>query len=246
MDDNQKHIVFINNKMNKYILVLISVIIGALLIITIVITDQVISLTINQFTQTTSAAILNGFFIFYTDLFIYIFIVSLYILGLISFFESKKLEFLRKYRSTLICCVFSWFVGEYLVDGIKVVVQRSRPFDYFPPSEFTPISHASGYSFPSGHATSGFASGMPLQYKANNIWIKTILLIYSFLMAFSRVYVGVHWSTDVLVGSLIGIGVSLGISILYPKIINKFDNKKRIELIIYIISLIFGIIWLLL
>ena len=64
---------------------------------------------------------------------------------------------------------------------------------------------ATGYSFPSGHtmmmATVG--SSIPLWYRKNSLWYFFIPLM--FLVAFSRMYLGVHYPRDVFVGLLLGV-----------------------------------------
>ncbi|MHA1229128.1 MAG: phosphatase PAP2 family protein [Candidatus Helarchaeota archaeon] len=236
--------VYVNNKKNSYVLIGITVGTILLLIISLIVGDESISLAVNAFTQQPYAGFLNEFFLIYTDYLIYIFIVGLFILVLLSFLKIKKLEFLEKWRPALLAGVISWVIDEPIVNGIKFLIARPRPLETLTPPAFRPIGDASGYSFPSGHATAAFASSMPLTFKFDCFIRKSILILYASLMAFSRVYVGVHWATDVLVGTLIGLGISLVVSILYPKIINKFENKTKIELIIWIVTVVLGVLWI--
>jgi membrane protein DedA with SNARE-associated domain/membrane-associated phospholipid phosphatase len=88
---------------------------------------------------------------------------------------------------------------------VKPLVARSRP-----PESFHLIS-VSGYAFPSGHATAAIAvwgavavvlsAGRPVGTKVA-IWIGAGLI--AALVAFSRVYLGVHWWTDVVAGAALG------------------------------------------
>jgi undecaprenyl-diphosphatase len=88
---------------------------------------------------------------------------------------------------------------------VKPVVARARP-----PESLHLIS-VSGFAFPSGHATAGIAvwgatafvlsKGSSAKLKVA-IWIGAGLI--ASLVAFSRVYLGVHWWTDVVAGMSLG------------------------------------------
>ena len=93
-----------------------------------------------------------------------------------------------------------------LVRFLKIVLGRARPEYGF---EFTFFSFSSHYnSFPSGHAADAFVSGVFLYVLLRNSKYpasRCLPLIYAFLIAISRVFVGVHYPSDVAAG--IGIGI---------------------------------------
>lgn len=62
-------------------------------------------------------------------------------------------------------------------------------------------------AFPSGHAASAFACATFLAFAWKHWWVGVTILIYAGMIALSRVYVGVHYPTDVLVGSALGVGI---------------------------------------
>lgn len=85
-------------------------------------------------------------------------------------------------------------------NGIKPLVARSRPC-WVNEIELL-ISMPSGYSFPSGHTCSSMAAAYVLN-KWNPKYGKYIYAL-AILIAFSRLYLYVHYPTDVLVGALVG------------------------------------------
>lgn len=80
---------------------------------------------------------------------------------------------------------------------------RPRPFVLEPHLVHQLISHKPDSSFPSDHAAGsfGFAIGLLFAGISDGLWA----LLLALAVAWARVFVGVHWPTDVLVGALVGI-----------------------------------------
>lgn len=86
---------------------------------------------------------------------------------------------------------------------IKPLVARPRPWVVMEGLQ-TLVTSGDMNSFPSGHTTAAFAFGVALCAVLPQKWAKAAALIAAALMGFSRLYVGVHFPTDVLVGAVIG------------------------------------------
>lgn len=139
----------------------------------------------------------------------------------------------------------SYGVGCFLNAMLKSTFCVYRPWirsDKLKPLE-SALSGASGYSFPSGHATSTSSTYLGIRkgykkYKAINILC--ILMIVTTM--FSRLFVGVHTPQDVLVGLIIGI-LSVIIVNLVEKYIDKNPNKDWVVLLLSVIICVIGVIY---
>ncbi len=84
-----------------------------------------------------------------------------------------------------------------------------------------------GNSFPSGHATSAFAIFTFLALYSKNKWVGLICIVMAILAAFSRVYLSEHFTEDVVLGSVIGMGVMWIVMTIYAKYVEpKYTIKK--------------------
>lgn len=99
----------------------------------------------------------------------------------------------------LLCIGLSYILGNLI---LKELVMRPRPFEQFGVSQLL-ISPPDDYSFPSGHTSSSFAAVTMLFLTKQKA--RTTAAIYALLISFSRVYLFVHFPSDVLLGAILGI-----------------------------------------
>ena len=89
---------------------------------------------------------------------------------------------------------------------LKPLIDRLRPFVFRPDISLL-VSPPGDASFPSGHTAAAFAMVFALKTAGSPLWWPALAL--ATVTAFSRLYLYVHWPTDVLGGVLLGAAVGL-------------------------------------
>lgn len=84
---------------------------------------------------------------------------------------------------------------------LKPLIGRARPFTVSPGMALL-VRAPGDASFPSGHTASSFAAVWALREAGSPLWKPALVL--AVLIAFSRLYLYVHWPSDVLCGALLG------------------------------------------
>lgn len=125
---------------------------------------------------------------------------------------------IKKYRKIGIMMFISIFLCALTGNIIlKPLVRRIRPFDLVNFTQLL-ISAPKDFSFPSGHTMASFASAAVL-FSQNKKW-GICAFILAFIIGYSRLYLFVHYPSDVVIGAVIG--CILGI--VSVKLYNKFIN----------------------
>ena len=124
--------------------------------------------------------------------------------GLVWFLMCIPFLFFEGHIDTAInipfALIVAWLVGEIT---IKHLVGRVRPSENLPENEQI-IKRPAHYSFPSGHSASSFSVVAVVIIRCN-IFIIIPVIILASLIAFSRMYLRVHYFTDVLAGIIVGL-----------------------------------------
>lgn len=137
-------------------------------------------------------------------------------LGACWIFLALVLLFMKKYRRAGALMLIAMALGALLGEGlIKNLVCRPRPFQYLDTVYPLLIAPPSGYSFPSGHSCASFAAATALflQHKKAG----ALAFALAALIAFSRVFLFVHFPTDILAGALLGVLLAATVTFLYNR-----------------------------
>ena len=156
----------------------------------------------------------TGFFIFVTNFGSrsYLIVISLIIL---IFIKKKKYGF---------SILFNIFLSKLITNLLKIIIKRPRPIGINLITE-------GGYSLPSGHSLISMAFyGYLIYLIYKNIKNKIIKYFLIFILSIliisiglSRIYLGVHYTSDVLAGFLAG----LSYLIIYVSLVNQFIEKRK-------------------
>ncbi len=153
--------------------------------------------------------------------------------GIIFILMGLILLFTKKYRKAgfaMLVALAVMVVCNNLV--LKELFARPRPFnleyDWWNAVYKYPeiVSRPDSWSFPSGHTSSAFAAAIAVLRYDRKIGIPTT--IFAAIMGFSRIYVEVHYPSDVIAGTIVGIIYAvIGIfvaKLLFPTFEKIFDN----------------------
>lgn len=158
--------------------------------------------------------------LFFTFLGTHIFLIPANII-LVAYFL-----FIKKHRWYSIKIPVVALTSLLVMFSLKYLFRRSRPLEPL-------LEHAKGYSFPSGHALMSVTFYGLLIYLAwrniKNVWLRWLsvigLILLILIIGLSRVYLRVHYASDVLAGYCIGF-MWLTLSIWILNKIEKFSRKK--------------------
>jgi len=115
---------------------------------------------------------------------------------------ALRLGFARTFGLSLLTAA-AMFTADSVCFGLKDLIDRTRPFTAHPQIDPLYVVHSS--SFPAGHAATAFAGATLLSYIAPKAAPAFVLLAVA--IAYSRVYVGVHYPGDVIAGAVVGVAV---------------------------------------
>jgi len=143
--------------------------------------------------------------------------------GLIWILITLALLIARRTRKLGVMCAASMVFGLIVTNLIiKNWAARIRPYEMVQGLNCI-VPLAKDWSFPSGHTTNSLACAWVLFRRAPKKW-GVPALVLAILISLSRLYVGIHYPTDVIGGAVIGIGSACLAMWLVPKLEQKYPK----------------------
>ncbi|MHA6310751.1 undecaprenyl-diphosphate phosphatase [Pantoea sp. USHLN298] len=121
-------------------------------------------------------------------------IVALWLWGPRDQVSSQRVLVLKTGMALLYALAISWCVGQLL--------PHPRPFAIGLGYQF--LHHAADDSYPSDHGTTIFTFALAFVFW-HRLWSGVVLMLAGIAIAWSRIYLGVHWPLDMLGGFLVGL-----------------------------------------
>ena len=142
--------------------------------------------------------------------------------GWFAVFVTVLLSIFPKTRKLAIIVFASYAVSGLLAQLVKHLAETPRPSTYFTLVQYHKfvegIDLAGSNSFPSGHTTTAFSLASVLACYTRNKKVQFLYLILAVAAGYSRIYLGQHFLTDVVVGAFFGTMTSIIAVIIAEKI----------------------------
>ena len=152
-------------------------------------------------------------------------ITSLGNAGILWIVLAAVLLIIPKTRKAGLCMAIALILDLLITNCLlKNLVARTRPYDV---ANFTDliVKKPKDYSFPSGHTAASFAAVTALFMRKEKL-LGSIACVVAVFIAFSRMYLYVHFPSDVICGALFGILLAFLSNFLVNKIWEKINERK--------------------
>jgi membrane-associated phospholipid phosphatase len=144
--------------------------------------------------------------------------VGLYIYG------AAKKQNDEKWKAYEMAAVIG--VNGLLTTALKVGIHKPRPFVTYP-DLVTKYTKAGSYSLPSGHTAMAFSTAVSISLLYPKWYVIAPSLLWASSVAYSRMYLGVHYPTDVLLGMGVGTASSFATHYLFKYLQKKYRKDQK-------------------
>lgn len=107
---------------------------------------------------------------------------------------------------TGLCIASGIAINLGLTYGLKYVFARTRPYDAY--KEIIPLAKENSFSMPSGHTSSAFNVATSLTLFIPKWYVAVPAYAWASGVAYSRMYMGVHYPSDIIAGAILGSGTA--------------------------------------
>ncbi len=118
-------------------------------------------------------------------------------------------------------------LSSLMVFGLKSTIKRDRPFKTYP--DIIKHTHGGSYSMPSGHTSICFATATSVSLIYPKWYVIAPMYTWATLVGYSRMYLGVHYPSDIVAGVIVGSGSAIGTHYLFKYIKKRVSQKQEKE-----------------
>lgn len=165
---------------------------------------QNVDINLLRYINLTRDRSLDPFFIFITNSVTPICIATTVILFLWSWLRKETML-----QKKSIYIAFSVIISSLISTLLKLSINRIRPFSAY--SFIEKVTNVTSASFPSGHTSAAFVIATSLSIAFPKWYIIVFSFLWALAIGYSRMYLGVHYPSDVFAGAIVGIGSSFSI-----------------------------------
>lgn len=144
--------------------------------------------------------------------------IGMFAVSLINHDQNLKKNSFKIAESLVITAV--------IIEVIKVTINRDRPFVKYPLDVFPNQIDETGNSMPSGHTAFAFSTATSLYLAYPKWYVALPAFTWATAVGYSRLYLGQHYPSDVIIGAIVGGGSACLTNWLNKKLIEKKKVKK--------------------
>lgn len=144
----------------------------------------------------------------------------------------------KPYRRVMLQLIYTLAFSGIQVESMKRIVGRARPFETHPTRFETWGETTDSGSMPSGHVAYSGSGVWPHAIWAKKLIVSIIFALYGVGMMWVRMFLGVHYASDVLVGNIITVLSSFLSFLLFQRIYKNGSVSTKKEWLIFVVGIL--------